>query len=145
MMALCGSVSLSARLVCRNDPALCVELLSTFRAADDIASVNFSFSRCCFFSRQIVNAQPTAWLSLSPCIYRHVQSINQGRTSTYFSCYRHGCPLCTSLVYYWMHQQQTMISQEGPQIMTFISGTPSFNLWEIRGLNVGPINGHIPH
>lgn len=37
------------------------------RLASKAAVTPHSFSRRCFLSRQAANAQPTAWLSLSPC------------------------------------------------------------------------------
>jgi len=65
MMALCGSVSLSASEVCLNDPVRCAAAHG--RPLPWLpACAAFSRSRCCFLSRQIVNAQPTAWLSRSP-------------------------------------------------------------------------------
>ena len=58
---LWGSASRSVSVACRNDPVreklVPLSLYCTWTA---------SFSRFCFFSRQIAKAQPTAWLSRSP-------------------------------------------------------------------------------
>ncbi len=59
---LWGSASLSVRVACRKEPVL-AKLVPLSLNCTETAS----FSLFCFFSRQIANAHPTAWLNLSPC------------------------------------------------------------------------------
>ena len=53
----------SVAVVTRNEPSRVKVVL----LASKVAVTPHSFSRFCFRSRQAANAQPTAWLSLSPC------------------------------------------------------------------------------
>lgn len=57
-----GSVSLSVMVACLKLPCLVNALFSLSTVMDTAHSL----SRCCFFSRQMANAQPTAWLRRSP-------------------------------------------------------------------------------
>lgn len=57
----------SVAVVTRNEPSRVKVVL----LASKVAVTPHSFSRFCFRSRQAANAQPTAWLSRSPCQERH--------------------------------------------------------------------------
>lgn len=58
----CGSASRSVMLVCLKDPC---RVKAEVLASTDMETAQRR-SRCCFFSRQMANAQPTAWLRRSP-------------------------------------------------------------------------------
>lgn len=81
-MALCGSESRSASEVCRKNPVRWAVPPSLPPPRPPVNAA-FSRSRCCLRSRQIVNAQPTAWLSRSPwhtANHEHVNTAaNQSR------------------------------------------------------------------
>ena len=55
IIALCGSASRSVSVVCLNDPVRVNVVPLSLKATE-----TDSFSRFCFFSKQIAKAQPTA-------------------------------------------------------------------------------------
>lgn len=86
VMTLCGSARRSVSVAWRKEPVR-AKLVPLSLNCTDTAS----FSRFCFFSRQMAKAQPTAWLSRSPCStneHQHIMtvSLRETRGSREFHC-----------------------------------------------------------
>lgn len=63
----------SVAVVTLNDPSL----VNVVLLASKVAVTPHSFSRFCFRSRHAANAQPTAWLNLSPCTRQHCITVTE--------------------------------------------------------------------
>lgn len=84
----------SVAVVTLNDPSL----VNVVLLASKVAVTPHSFSRFCFRSRHAANAQPTAWLNLSPCTRQHCITVTEQKHTCASSITNWNLPLQNKLI-----------------------------------------------